>query len=75
MANGVAELRVVDENRDTLRKIESITPVCPALEGTIIKLGVLESNLERLSSSLEITNETLKRLTVAIEELSNAMRR
>ena len=69
------ELKLVDDSRDTLRKIDVATTVCPALEGTIIKLGVLESNLERLSSSLAITNETLKRLTVAIEELANALRR
>lgn len=58
---------------DTVSKIESAPAMCPALEGTIIKLGALEQAIARLDSSLAMTNQTLQRLTTTLETLNNAL--
>lgn len=75
MTQNIAEIRVVKEEHDTIRKMETAPPICPALEATIVKLASLESALERLDANMAITNKTLQNLTVAIGELTNAMQR
>lgn len=75
MVSNATELRVVKEEHDTIRKMETAPPICPALEATIVKLASLESALERLDANMAITNKTLQNLTVAIGELTNAMQR
>lgn len=74
MASNVTELRPMSE-LDTLPKIDLPPAMCPALEGTIVKLGVLESALERIDRNLSLTNSALARLSVAIEELTHALLR
>ncbi len=73
MPSNVAELRTKLAEAETFRKIETVPPICPALEGTIVKLGALEHALSRIDSNLEMTNQSLARLSVAIEELTNAI--
>lgn len=72
MASNVTELRPMAE-ADTQPKIELPPVMCQGLEGTIIKLGVLEHALERLDRNLSLTNAALARLNVAIEELTHAL--
>lgn len=69
------ELKIVDDPPDTLRRIDVHPSICPALEGAIVKLGALEEQLARIDSNLALTNESVRHLTVAIEELTSAIRR